>query len=96
MSWQTQLRGDSVSWLLESDSPGVRYLALRDLLNLPADDSALKSAAEEGAQGRANCRNSLQYGEDGILGKSWPWIQPKIQIYGLVNYPAGPTWRVSQ
>jgi len=44
MSWQTQLRGDSVSWLLESDNPGVRYLALRDLLDLPADDSKLKSA----------------------------------------------------
>lgn len=32
MSWQKQLRGDSLSWLLESDSPGVRYLALRDLV----------------------------------------------------------------
>jgi hypothetical protein len=47
MSWQTQLRGDSVSWLLESDSPGVRYLALRDLLDLPADDSALRSARKK-------------------------------------------------
>ena len=35
MSWQTQLRGDSVSWLLQSGSPNVRYLALRDLLDLP-------------------------------------------------------------
>jgi hypothetical protein len=44
MSWQTQLRGDSVSWLLESDSPGVRYLALRDLVGLSAEDKELKSA----------------------------------------------------
>jgi hypothetical protein len=44
MSWQDQLRGDSVSWLLESDSPGVRYLALRDLMELPAEDAKLKSA----------------------------------------------------
>ena len=44
MSWQDQLRGDSVSWLLESDSPGVRYLALRDLWELPAEDAKLKSA----------------------------------------------------
>jgi hypothetical protein len=44
MSWQTQLRGDSVSWLLEPDSPGVRYLALRDLMDLPAEDAKLKSA----------------------------------------------------
>jgi len=33
MSWQNQLLGDSLAWLLESDSPGVRYLAMRDLKN---------------------------------------------------------------
>jgi hypothetical protein len=44
MSWQNQLRGDSVSWLLEPDSPGVRYLALRDLVGLPIEDKELKSA----------------------------------------------------
>ncbi len=33
MTWQNQLKGDSLSWLLESDSPGVRYLALRDLVD---------------------------------------------------------------
>ncbi|MBI5952060.1 MAG: nitrogen fixation protein NifH [Chloroflexi bacterium] len=44
MSWQTQLRGDSVSWLLELDSTGVRYLALRDLVGLSTEDKELKSA----------------------------------------------------
>jgi hypothetical protein len=44
MSWQTQLRGDSVSWLLEPDSPGVRYLTLRDLVGLSTEDAKLKSA----------------------------------------------------
>ena len=44
MSWKNQLRSDSLPWLLESDNPGVRYLAMRDLLNLPADDPKLKSA----------------------------------------------------
>jgi hypothetical protein len=44
MSWQTLLRGDSVSWLLESDSPNVRYLAMRDLFDLPTDDKKLKAA----------------------------------------------------
>jgi hypothetical protein len=37
MSWRNQLRKDSVSWLLESDDPGVRYLALRDLFELSPD-----------------------------------------------------------
>jgi hypothetical protein len=30
-----------ISWLLEPQDPGVRYLALRDLLDLPADDPEL-------------------------------------------------------
>ena len=36
MSWQDQLKGDSVAWLLEPESPGVRYLALRDLVECGA------------------------------------------------------------
>jgi hypothetical protein len=35
MSAQSQLNGDTLTWLLESDIPGVRYLALRDLLDIP-------------------------------------------------------------
>ncbi len=44
MSWQKQIRGDSVGWLLERDEPGVRYLALRDLVGLGNEDTELKSA----------------------------------------------------
>jgi hypothetical protein len=44
MSWQSQLRGDSVSWLLEKEDPGVRYLALRDLMELDKDDKELNFA----------------------------------------------------
>ena len=47
MSWQNQLRGDSISWLLESENPGVRYLAMRDLMELPADDAKMKSARKK-------------------------------------------------
>ena len=35
MSWQTQLNGNPLPWLLDANGPGIRYLALRDLLNLP-------------------------------------------------------------
>jgi hypothetical protein len=52
MSWQDQLKGDSLSWLLETVTPEVRYLALRDLLEYPQADSelqaAFKAAHEEG------------------------------------------------
>src|ERR1700690_626546 len=44
MPWKNQLRSDSLPWLLESENPGVRYLALPDLLDLPAEDRELKSA----------------------------------------------------
>lgn len=41
------LQGDSVSWLLERDESGVRYLALRDLMGLGDDDAELKSARKQ-------------------------------------------------
>jgi hypothetical protein len=44
MSWQAQLKGNPLSWLLAADDPGVRYLALRDLLDLPSDDAQLTAA----------------------------------------------------
>lgn len=44
MSWQTQLRGDSLTWLLQSDIPNVRYLTMRDLLDFSPDDPNLKAA----------------------------------------------------
>ena len=46
MNWQSQLKGDTVSWLLEPENPGVRYLALRDLLDKPHDDIEMVSARE--------------------------------------------------
>ncbi len=36
-----------ISWLLEPQDPGVRYLALRDLLNLPADNPELLEAQQD-------------------------------------------------
>lgn len=44
MSWQSQLKGDSLSWLLEEDNPGTRYLAMRDLLDLAPEGKNLIAA----------------------------------------------------
>ncbi len=38
------MKGDAQSWLLEPDTPGIRYLALRDLQGLLADSSELLEA----------------------------------------------------
>ena len=46
MRWKNQPKDDSVSWLLASDQPGVRYLALRDLVDLPPTDSELIAARQ--------------------------------------------------
>lgn len=40
------LTGDALPWLLEPDSPGARYLALRDLVGLRADDPELAAARQ--------------------------------------------------
>ena len=47
MNWQSQLNGDTLSWLLEEENPGVRYLALRDLLKLPVTDPDLIVARDK-------------------------------------------------
>jgi hypothetical protein len=44
MPWQDQLKGDSLSWLLEPDPPGVRYLALQHLTDCAPDDPQLLAA----------------------------------------------------
>ncbi len=46
MDWQNQLNGNSIEWLLEADNPGVRYLALRDLLDRPADNTEMITARQ--------------------------------------------------
>ncbi len=47
MDWNGKLNDDPLSWLLESQDPGVRYLALRDLLGKPADNPELVQARRE-------------------------------------------------
>ncbi|HET7091279.1 MAG TPA: nitrogen fixation protein NifH [Anaerolineae bacterium] len=44
MAWQAQLKCNSLPWLLETESPGVRYLALRDVVGLPKDNPELRAA----------------------------------------------------
>ena len=44
VSWQAQLKGDSLSWLLEPDSPGARYLALRDVVGADEAGAELRTS----------------------------------------------------
>ena len=49
MNWLAKLNGDPLPWLLEPDpaNPGVRFFALCDLLDRPADDPELRQAQAE-------------------------------------------------
>jgi hypothetical protein len=49
MAWKDQLKANPLPWLLEPDpiNPGIRYFALRDLLDRPADDPEAAAAQAE-------------------------------------------------
>ena len=44
--WRSVLQADPLPWLLEPSNPGVRHLALRDLLDRGADDGEAAAARE--------------------------------------------------
>jgi len=70
MSWQDQLKGDPLPWLLETGSPGVRYLAQRDLLEYPGVDTDL-SAARNDAH-----RNGPIAAVLSEMDKTGYWVEP--------------------
>ena len=86
MSWQTQLKGDTLTWLLEKDEPGVRYLALRDLLDIPETDNELITAKEQ-----AHCEGPIaiildNMAEAGYWVKAGPGYNPKYRstVWSLI------------
>lgn len=77
MSWKNQLRKDSLPWLMESDNPGVRYLALRDLLDVSPDDKKLISARKAAHQEGPIAEVLSQMNEAGYWVKPGPGYNPK-------------------
>lgn len=45
--WRAALKSDPTEWLLEEENPSVRYFTLRDILDSPEDDRAVRSARRE-------------------------------------------------
>jgi hypothetical protein len=85
MSWQNQLKGDSLSWLLESDSPDVRYLALRDLAD-DAKEADLSTEREAAHQGGAIAAILDHMNENGYWAKAGPGYNPKYRstVWALI------------
>jgi hypothetical protein len=46
MNWKDNLKADPLTWMLEENEPGVRYLVMRDILDLPKNDPALITARQ--------------------------------------------------
>ena len=70
MAWLEQLKGDPLGWLLKSETPGVRYLALRDLLDRPKTDRELQLASRE-----AHAKGPIASVLNG-MDKTGFWIEP--------------------
>ncbi len=77
MSWQTQLKGDSFTWLLESGHPGARYLALRDLCGLPPDSPELHAAREAAHATGPISKVLAEMHPDGYWAEPGPGYNPK-------------------
>ena len=79
MSWKNQLRGDPVQWLLQSENPGVRYLVLRDLLDLSPNDKKLKSAQKAAHQEGSIAVVLSHMQKEGYWVKAGPGYNPKYR-----------------
>jgi len=86
MSWKNQLRSDSLPWLLESENPGVRYLAMRDLLDLSPDDKKLKAARKSAHKEGPIAHVLSKMNEEGYWQRAGTGYGPKYKstVWALI------------
>jgi hypothetical protein len=77
MSWQDWIKQETVDWLLEADEPGVRYLALHDLIGLSREDEELRLASRA-ARNQGPIATILDHmHEEGYWENPGPGYNPK-------------------
>ena len=79
MSWQSEVKGDSLAWLLESEAPGIRYLALRDLMDYPGEDAELLTARKAAHQAGPIAAVLSEMDAAGYWVKPGPGYNPKYR-----------------
>jgi hypothetical protein len=86
MTRQEKQKGDSLSWLLEPESPGVRYLALRDLVGLSPDDSELRAARKAAHQSSPIATILSKMDTSGFWCEPGPGYNPKYRstVWSLI------------
>jgi hypothetical protein len=80
------LNEKKIAWLLEEESPGVRYLALRDLLELSDDDEELKTARKDAHERGPIAKVLSHMDENGFWVKAGPGYGPKYKstVWSLI------------
>lgn len=79
MNKPIQIPANTREWLMDPAEPGPRYLFMRDILNLPADDPVLLDARQE-AYIRGPIANVLEaMNPDGYWEKPGPGYNPKYR-----------------
>ena len=77
MEWQSQREGDPLDWLLRSNDPGVRYLALRDVVGTPEGDAALLAARKAAHRDGPIATVLAAMNEAGYWSEPGPGYNPK-------------------
>jgi hypothetical protein len=87
MSWNDKLNGDPLPWLLETESPGARYLAMRDLLDLPKGDPELIAARAKAHESGPIADILAQMHLDGYWAEPGPGYNPKYYstVWSLIT-----------
>jgi hypothetical protein len=85
MSWRNQLKGDSVSWLLEQEDPGVRYLTLRDLVEA-APKAEIVEARQAAYLHGPIAEILVNMSTDGFWAEPGPGYRPKYRssVWALI------------
>jgi hypothetical protein len=80
-------RDPTLEWLLDPASPGVRYLALRDLLGLPPDDPELAAAQKVAHANGPIAAILAEMHPDGYWSKPGPGYNPKYfsTVWSLIT-----------
>jgi hypothetical protein len=86
MNWQDRLKADTLPWLLEPDDPGVRYLAMRDLLDSNPEDAEFQAAREAAHKDGPIAGILAEMEEDGFWARPGPGYNPKYRssVWSLI------------
>jgi hypothetical protein len=84
-TWLRMLKGDPLPWLLEAETPAVRHLALRQLLDQPADAPEVRQARAAAMQTDPIASILAAEQPEGFWVKPGPGYTPKYR---------GTVWQV--